>query len=472
MRAAAKRCAQVGAAALVVRRAAAKALADGDASPEGLLVLVLADDADWAQVGSVLRALCTPTSAAVSSGVPTGDLFSLANALASVADGAVSLVDTVGRVIGYSTLPEQPIDELRRQTTLALKEVVPPTQDVDYRILTRSDVAHRFPAPDAESFGRVGRGIRSGGEFLGTIWVIVTDPSQADRIAGLLDSVEPLVAEHVRQARVDALDNEQRQSDLLRTLFEDPANAAAAMLGLEAEPEGPYTVLCHAVDRQGDEAPVRREQRLLYVANGAARLALGWSRTAILGPFVVTLARTDDPVLCRQVAEQVGRGSDGGVVTGVGRPVASLAGGARTYRQALAVTRLLLVPPASRLSEVRRSAVAHFDEVREEIAVRSLRESTADRHLVEDDAADRLTRRDAEQGTDLARTLLTYLNLRESVRATAERLHVHQNTVRYRIDVARHDLGIDLDQPSVRLWLWLRLTTRAAFPSGTGSSGG
>jgi hypothetical protein len=366
-------------------------------------------------------------------------------------------------LVGYSTLTEQPIDDLRRRTTLSLKEVVAPDQDADYRLLSRSAFARHF-APDGEStYGRVGRAVRSGGEMLGTIWVIVTDPSQADRIVGFVDSIEPLVAEHLRQARVDATAARQRQSDLLRTLFEDQDNAAAATIGLEAEPDGPYTVLCHALASHGDEAPVHRAQRLLDVARGAARLAFGWSRTAVLGPFVVTLARTDDPSMCRQVAEQVARSSTG-VVTGVGRPVGSLLDGSRTYQQALAVARLLLLPAEQRLSGAPGATVTFFDDIREEIAIRRLRDAMTDPLLTDGDAADRLLRHDAANGTDLTSTVRTYLSLRESVRQTAERLHVHQNTVRYRLEVVRQELGIDLDQPSQRLWLWLRLATCAAFP--------
>ncbi len=41
-------------------------------------------------------------------------------------------------------------------------------------------------------------------------------------------------------------------------------------------------------------------------------------------------------------------------------------------------------------------------------------------------------------------------------------MHVHPNTVRYRIETIRTELGIDLDQPAVRLWLWLRLSVETA----------
>lgn len=48
----------------------------------------------------------------------------------------------------------------------------------------------------------------------------------------------------------------------------------------------------------------------------------------------------------------------------------------------------------------------------------------------------------------------------------AERLHVHNNTVRYRVSRLAKDFNLDLDDPQKRLWLWLRLTTMDLAPAG------
>jgi DNA-binding PucR family transcriptional regulator len=39
-------------------------------------------------------------------------------------------------------------------------------------------------------------------------------------------------------------------------------------------------------------------------------------------------------------------------------------------------------------------------------------------------------------------------------------LHVHGNTVRYRIARLAEDFRVDLDKPATRLWLWLRLAAQ------------
>lgn len=61
---------------------------------------------------------------------------------------------------------------------------------------------------------------------------------------------------------------------------------------------------------------------------------------------------------------------------------------------------------------------------------------------------------------DLARSLLTYLDEFGDVRTAAARLHVHPNTLRYRVRRAAEVGGFDLDDPLLRLFaqLQLRLT--------------
>ncbi|MGO4856561.1 PucR family transcriptional regulator [Arthrobacter sp. 2MCAF14] len=65
----------------------------------------------------------------------------------------------------------------------------------------------------------------------------------------------------------------------------------------------------------------------------------------------------------------------------------------------------------------------------------------------------------AEQETDYLDTLRAYMASNGNISAMAARLHVHNNTVRYRISRLAKDFALDLDDPQKRLWLWLRLTT-------------
>lgn len=64
---------------------------------------------------------------------------------------------------------------------------------------------------------------------------------------------------------------------------------------------------------------------------------------------------------------------------------------------------------------------------------------------------------DARNGTELARSTLTYLDAAENLELAAKRLGVHRNTLRARLATAQRISGLSLDDPTQRLTLWLAL---------------
>src|SRR5262249_30021715 len=75
----------------------------------------------WARLHDLLNLgrFSTGTGAAAGiAGVPLGDLFALANAIAGIVGGAVTIEDPARRVLAYSNLSDQPIDAARRGSIL------------------------------------------------------------------------------------------------------------------------------------------------------------------------------------------------------------------------------------------------------------------------------------------------------------------------------------------------------------------
>lgn len=68
---------------------------------------------------------------------------------------------------------------------------------------------------------------------------------------------------------------------------------------------------------------------------------------------------------------------------------------------------------------------------------------------------DRLAEHDAERGSDLGRTLGVWLKANCDARTAAAVLHIHVNTLRYRVARAAEVAGLDLDDPEQRLVLQL-----------------
>ena len=64
---------------------------------------------------------------------------------------------------------------------------------------------------------------------------------------------------------------------------------------------------------------------------------------------------------------------------------------------------------------------------------------------------------DSEHATDLARSLLAYLDHFGDVKAASSALHVHPNTLRYRVRRATDLTGIDLADATERLNTHLQL---------------
>jgi len=444
-----------GAAALVIRPAVLADTQGGRADWARALPVLGHIDGDWAQLANVLRSLLSAHSVSHVTGVRLGDLFGLANALATLSDGAVSVVDSTGQVVGYSTHSEQPIDDIRRRTTLLLQEEIPISSDKEYRSLLRAPDARHFPSA-SDQFGRVGIAVRASGELLGSIWVIQIDPSLAPRTQSLLEEMEPIAAQHLLRAREEAADRDQRNSGLLRTLLEDERHARGAASQLLIRPEAGCTVVCFRVDTFDQVEAMRGLHRLLHLAISVSSAAFPGSHSAVIGSQVVTLIPGAPVARAQMFAHAVIR-TDAALIAGIGTRALDITGIARSHREAAATAGVLMSSPLPD-DRQRKARIASFDEMRDRLAILQVTDLIEGLDAAIGDSASILAEHDAAHGTDLSRTVRIYLDHLGSVRETAAALHVHQNTVRYRLDVVRNDLAIDLDSPDTRLWLWLRLS--------------
>lgn len=108
-------------------------------------------------------------------------------------------------------------------------------------------------------------------------------------------------------------------------------------------------------------------------------------------------------------------------------------------------------PPVSGLHE----------DVAIELNLLELGDYIAEHDLGRFDVIEAIRNFDAEHRTDFLITLRAYLDSGGNIAKTAKRLHVHGNTIRYRIArLAEDDFHVDLESPTTRLWLWLRLASR------------
>jgi purine catabolism regulator len=70
---------------------------------------------------------------------------------------------------------------------------------------------------------------------------------------------------------------------------------------------------------------------------------------------------------------------------------------------------------------------------------------------------------DREQNAELLQTLLTYFQCSGNLARTAETLHVHRNTLLYRLTRISQICGVDLEDPEIRLCLWISVKFHPLF---------
>lgn len=409
-------------------------------------VLVAGDELPWNHLLQLLG-----TAAATGSG--GGDLFALANAIAAMVGGAVAIEDPRRRVLAYSSLPDQPIDEARQQGILGRQVPDLPRLDGDYRKVQRANGAVRFPAEDGV-LPRLAVGVRSGAETLGSIWVVESSPLGPEAEQALVDASR-LAALHLLRARAGNEVERRARGELLRGLLDGRSapDMAAARLGID--PLTPVTVVAFALPEgvASDELEADALADLAHVQSAATTphaSVLVQARTMYVLVPAAGVSRKRLSQLAAAVVERATSARRVELAAGVGATVEGLAQLMRS--RADADTLLRLVKPGE---------VAAVEDLLPQVALLDLRAhlgATPHLRLPELDA---MLAYDAEHGTPYTESVLAYLAANADVPRAADSVNVHANTFRYRMRRVRELFGLDLEDPDVRLVAWLQLRTRA-----------
>ena len=231
-----------GAAALVVR---APVPSTDDvrkaAEDSGVALLGLSRGAPWAHLAAMLRSLLAEgdVGAAEESlgGLPSGDLFAVANAIASLLDAPITIEDRSSRVLAFSGRQDE-ADPSRVETILGRQ--VPEryarilTERGVFRELHRSDrPVFISPVPDGQdafSMPRVAIAVRAGDEVLGSIWAAVPGPLSEERTEALCEAAK-LVALHLLRVRAGADVQRRLRADLLSSALEGGAGGGRRWTG-------------------------------------------------------------------------------------------------------------------------------------------------------------------------------------------------------------------------------------------------
>ncbi|QTD98826.1 PucR family transcriptional regulator [Streptomyces cyanogenus] len=434
--------------------------ADGpveEARAHGVALLSVAEDAAWHQV-HLLLASAIGARPAASSDTGLGDLFALADAIAAATGGATAIEDPRQRILAYSTVPGQPVDEDRRQGILGLQVPASAENTEQYRRLFAADRPVRLPALSGSGLPRLAMPVRAGGETLGSVWVVDAGSLALDAADTLVQgaSTAALLLLRARAARELA---RHRNSDLLRRLLDGTADAptAAGRLGVT----GPARVAAFVLDSAASVPDAERTAlRLLDVVRLQCEARYGRHACVLLDGVVYAVLPGPGErhrKLAEDIVARAGQALRVPVRAALGEVVPGAEGLADSRADADLVLRLLDT----------ELPVATADELRARVTLLRLAEVMPGQRELNAGAWRRVLAYDAAHGTEYARTLVCWFDAGCDMAGAARLLAVHPNTCRYRLRQLQQHAGVDLDDPDERLVLWLQLRTLAGLSAAT-----
>lgn len=461
-------------AAVAARGAAAVAVKSGPLDVAALrtatagtrcAVLAVGADVRWEHLEQLARDVLDD-GATVDPDDP-GDLFSLAQTTALLTRGIVSVEDTSSRVLAYSRSDgdDAQVDELRRLSILGWQG--PPEYlrmlrgwGVFDRLRADEEVVEVDEHADAGIRRRLAVGIHAGDRWLGTIWVQEGVVPFAERAHEALVGAARVAAGHLLRRRSGQAPGPRWSRDLAVGLLAGRADPhlAAGVFGLDEHLPVLVAAFTVRADGAGPGAVALGLTELAEVVGVHAAHHRRAALTAADGARVyAVLPETDEGAareLCGRVVAVVARRTGVLVRAGLGSAVSGLAAAAVSRTEA---DRVLDTPGPD-------ADVASIAELRAEIMLdQTLRMLQASPDLL-DPAVARVLDYDAAHGTELAGSVLAWLDGLGDVRTAAAALTVHPNTLRYRLRRASEVGGLDLGDPRARLMHHLHLLRARRAP--------
>lgn len=425
-----------------------------DAADAGVAVLAVSGEVTWDQVFRVAQTVTAAVDAA-DADAPVRDLFSLANAIAGLVGGAVSIEDPRSTLLAYSTL-DQPIDEARRATILGRSHGSTWAERLSELGVLRPIVAApgtvtRVVDPTGEALPRLAASVGAGGDLLGFVWAVQGDRPFTEADEQSLRGALPLVALHVLRHRASGdLTRRQRGTALREALqAEHPPPSLGTDLGIPVDAPCAVAAFRLVVD-DPVELAVKRAKAVDLVTTAAEafrrRVVCSWIDETVyaLFPDIDRVSSSRLLSLVQGIAQQAQGSLAVDVLAGIGSTVQGLHDVRLSREDADRVVRVLQARPAPPYA-------AHIDSVRIPATLLALRDLLQNRPEICLPDLTRLARQDAEQGTQHATTLRTFALSGGSIPATAKALSLHPNSVRYRLSRVQELVDLDLSSPDTLL---------------------
>ncbi|MCD9199119.1 PucR family transcriptional regulator [Aeromicrobium wangtongii] len=442
------------------------------AEASGVALLGLSRGAPWAHIATMLRSVLAegdvggPASETLG-GLPSGDLFAVANAISSLLDAPVTIEDNSSRVLAFSSRQDE-ADSSRVETILGRQVPERYARILNergvFRDLHRSDqpiYVDEIVADDGSvTLPRVAVAVRAGDEVLGSIWAAVTGPLSEARAGALRDTAQ-LVALHLLRVRAGADTGRRVRADLLSSVLEGGQGARESLERLGLADARLLVLACTlagpGASHQGDPSAAHEQQRLadafamhLSAVNPRSASALidgvAYGLVAAGGSPEEAEARAT-----RIATDFLGRiGDRSRPIVAVGPAATHLSDIVRARATTDRILRVLREAGGSR-------SVARLADVQTESLLMELRDRTIARGEQLTGPLARLVEYDRQHDGQLVPTLQAWLDAFGDVTKASEALFVHTNTFRYRLRRVAEVGEVDLLDSGQRFALTLLL---------------
>ncbi|SMD25213.1 DNA-binding transcriptional regulator, PucR family [Lentzea albidocapillata] len=389
------------------------------------------------------------------------DLFDVVDSIARLIDGPVVVEDVDFRVLAYSAIAGQPNDEARRSAILNRR-----TPDRWLRWMEESGVRHqlahgdgviRLNIPWSSPLPRYIQPIRTAGQLVGYLWFMKGSGEFAEGFERIAREFASLLAPEL--ARRSWALNENPGGRLLRQFLAGgmPAARLAEVLKVDHETVGTAVVVFEVEAEAPDVVGVRARAVRELARFAQMRLHAGLAGSVDQQIYLLNAADSLDDrglaVLVEKTATHLERVLRVDVRAAAGAVRHGLTTAAMSREEADVAMRVL----ASRSGGRRLGC---FSDMRHEILLHEVVSGLRARPLLTRGLLDRLNDHDRVHSTDYEETLSVYLNSFGDVSAAADRLHIHANSLRYRLKRLAEIAELDLEDPQTRLALQLVLAAR------------
>jgi PucR C-terminal helix-turn-helix domain len=418
----------------------------------GIALIEVRPATAWAQLVWLLRTVLDAVAEdpdSLEDGDPgSGDMFRLADAVASVVDAPVTIEDTNSRVLAYSS--RQDLTDSARVSTIMGRRI---PDDVlarfrsrgVFRELSRGRQTIFVPAQRDGTLPRLIVPIRMGGELLGSMWAVVTGPVTDERAAAFADTA-PVVALHLLRRRAHADTRRRASAELLRAVLEGKVGPRKAIAELELSEEAHRVVV---IDTPGGDTADGEGLRLALLERISQGIGRRPVATELGGLLYAVVPGGDGPgswmELRTALAELPEKGRTGAPRVAAGTPVdiAELARSRAEAEEALGLLRAGLLP----------GRVGSFDDLWTALVLHRAATAAGSAQVTELGPLETLRTYDRDNRTEYVATLYEWLRFPGDPRTAARALRIHPNTFRYRMRRLLELIPLDLDDPDVRLAL-------------------